>query len=284
MAWPVRTHVCLDCRTLLPDAECPASGRHRVTSLAQADNRERLLDEVWGPKPLRQRLLEAGQVGAGTAVATTGFRACDVLGALELDWFFVIFLAAALLWFLGALIVRVVRKRRVHRSGRGARALGLQIGRMRGVAGTVRATATEPDPLTKQSCVAYAAELRDVRGVMLRDSATVGFELDLVTGETVRVPAGVVAIDLARAVEPGCDLDAYRRQIDPLRDATADLEAFPGTDIRLRSIRPGDTVEFLGEVEAVWTPPSGPNIGEAGYRDPAQTVLVPRGLVRLRPC
>jgi len=278
MAWPTRTFVCIDCRTLLPDEACPASGRHRVTSLAREESRVQLLDEVWGPKSTRERLVEAGKVGAGTAAASTTFHACDVLGVLELDWFIVIALVVALFWFIGSLVVSLVRKRRVRRSGCGARAPGLQIGRMRGVAGTVRATRTEPDPLTRVSCVGYAADLHDERGVMLRDCATVGFDVELVTGEIVRVPPGLVVIDLEHAPEVGCELDDYRRQLDPLRDQTTDLETFPGDRVRLQRIEPGDTVEVLGEFDRV-------AVGDpAGYRGPAPSVLAPRGLVRLRPC
>lgn len=248
-----------------------------MTSLAATETREKLLDAVWGPASVRQRLVEAGKVGAGTAAASTGFHACDVWGALELDWFLVVFLAVAILWFLGAWIVGLIKRRRAQRSGCGARALGIQVGRMRGVPGTVRATSTAKEPLTHAACVAYGAELRDRGGVMLRDFATVGFELDLVTGETVSVPPGMVAIDMTRAPEVDCYLDGYRSHIDPLRETTIDLEAFPGTDVRLRLIQPGDTVELFGEFERAV-------VGEVGYRDPARTVLVPRGLVRLRPC
>src|ERR1043165_4835552 len=84
MPWPARNHVCLDCRTPLPAAACPAGGRHRVTSLASTETRERLLDEVWGPKSTRERLYEAAKVGGGTAAASTTFHACDVLGVIEL--------------------------------------------------------------------------------------------------------------------------------------------------------------------------------------------------------
>jgi hypothetical protein len=277
MPWPAKSFVCIDCRTLLSDAACPAGGRHRVTSLAETEPREKLLDAVWGPKSVRQRLVEAGKVGAGSAAASTGFHACDVWGALELDWFIVVFLGVAILWFLGAWIVGIIKRRRARRSGCGARAPGLQVGRMRGVPGTVRAARSEPDPVTSMSCVAYGAELRDRGGVMLRDAATVGFDLELVTGETVRVPPGAIVIDMQRAPEVGAELDEYRGRIDPVRDEVLDLEAFPGDEIRLRLIKPGDTVEFLGEVEPQ-------PVGEAGYRDAAKSVLVPRGLVRLRPC
>jgi hypothetical protein len=278
MAWPTRTFVCLDCRTLLPDAACPAGGRHRVTSIAKHESRERLLDTVWGPKSVRERLVEAGKVGTGSAAASTSFHACDLLSVFEIDVFALVLIVVGVFWFFGSLLVSLFRKRRVRRSGRAASAPGLQVGRMKGVLGTVRATRTEVDPLTRRSSVAYAAELADVNGIMLRDSATIGFDVELVTGETVRVPPGLVSIDMQRASEVASDLEAYREKVDPLRSATTDFEALPGDEVRLQLVQPGDTVEFLGEVERV------PLGHAAGYRDAGPSVLVPRGLVRLRPC
>jgi hypothetical protein len=278
MPWPTRSFICLDCRTLLPDAACPAGGRHRVTSLATHESRERLLDTVWGPKSVRERLVEAGKVGTGSAAASTSFHACDLLGVFQLDVFALVLLVVGVFWFFGSLLVSLFRRRRVRRSGRAASAPGLQVGRMKGVVGTVRATRTELDPLTRRSCSAYAAELEDSHGIMLRDCATIGFDVELVTGETVRVPPGLIAIDMQRASEVAPDLDGYRQQIDSLRETTMDLEALPGDGVRIQVVQPGDTVEVLGEVEHV-------PVGEpAGYRDAAAYVLVPRGLVRLRPC
>jgi hypothetical protein len=249
-----------------------------VTSLAKHESRERLLDTVWGPKSVRERLVEAGKVGTGTATASTSFHACDLLGVFQLDVFALVLIVVGALWFFGSLLVSLFRRRRVRRSGRAASAPGLQVGRMKGVVGTVRATRTKPDPLTRRSCSAYAAELEDTHGIMLRDCATIGFDVELVTGETVRVPPGLIAIDMERASEVAPDLDVYRERIDPLRSTTMDLEALPGDGVRLQLVQPGDAVEFLGEVERV--PVSAP----AGYRDSPPSVLVPRGLVRLRPC
>jgi hypothetical protein len=282
MPWPKRPYICVDCRTLLPDASCPAGGRHRVTSLGSTESREPLLDEVWGSKSVRERLLIAGQVGGGTAAASTGLHACDVWGALELDWFILVFLAVALAWFLGSVLVsalrRLLHRRRVRRSARAASASGLQFGRGRGVLGTVKATRSEPDPLTNRPSVAYAAQLSDTRGVMLRDCRTIGFDVELETGETVRIPEGLIAIDAAHAPEVAVDPDIYRFHVDRDHDPSSDFPLFPGDAIRLHVIQPGDTVELAGETEPVVQTEAG------GYRDAPSFVLVLRGLVRLRPC
>src|SRR5688500_4552858 len=102
MPWPKRSFICLDCRTLVAEAACPASGRHRVTSLEKHESREKLLDTVWGPKSVRERLVEAGKVGTGTAAASSSFHACDLLAVFEIDVFAIVLVAVGSLWFLGS--------------------------------------------------------------------------------------------------------------------------------------------------------------------------------------
>src|SRR5438067_1790531 len=71
---PRRTHVCLDCRSLLLPGEACDLGRgsrqaHRVVPLALAEGRELLVREVWGPPSLRRQAKAIARAGAGGAGA-----------------------------------------------------------------------------------------------------------------------------------------------------------------------------------------------------------------------
>ena len=286
MPWPERRWICLDCRRLAMTRKCracPLSDRsvmNRMTDLQDHLGRERLLEEVWGPKSLRRRLQEAGKVGAGGALGTAVFQGCDVTTAFDLDGIFIVFIVFALLWLGICWIVEVLRQRKERRGARGARLTGAVCERVRGAAGVVVSNQVAAHPLSSVSCVAYAAELRDGRRVMLRDAVTIGFDVQLASGDLVRVPPGPLLIDMTDVPELRTSrIEAYRCEVDPLRRSAIDLDPLPGEKVILREVRPGDPVELIGELERV--PTAG---GTGGYRESAASVLVPRGLVRLRSC
>lgn len=289
MSWPERTTICLDCRTALPAGNpCPAGASHRVTSLRDREGREQLLDEVWGPKSLRRRIREASSAGMAGSTGGSFLNACsgcdiglgDDLGILIA--FILLFAAIALLWFVGSWLVDVWRRRHAMRTARGARKQGALCGPRTEQIGRIVATHSAEDPLTHEPCVAFATVLvQDKRAtpqVMLRDGATLGFEVELDSGERVRIPAGACIIDVPDR-DVGTDrLDRYRLELDPQRIRMDDLEPFPCDRIAHVTLRAGQRIEVVSELQ-----PVGPGDGGT-YRRAPRSVLAPRGIARLRPC
>jgi hypothetical protein len=66
------------------------------------------------------------------------------------------------------------------------------------------------------------------RGAVLRDGATLGFEVALDDGGRIRIPPGAIAIDAPRAkLRPKPEqLDRYLSRLDPLRQTACDLDPF----------------------------------------------------------
>jgi hypothetical protein len=253
MAWPARTRICLDCRTLCTTT-CPA-GHLRVVDLWKG--RERLVDAVWGPKAHRPALLAA----APTVKSDSTWSGWDIFGIFELDWFALFAIAGALFWFLGASLVKLFRKRAALATAQGAVRRGMPLLRT-GQIGYVMGAG---------EAVAFGCELRHADTVMLRDGATIGFDVRLDSGELVRVPAGLCAFDMTNAPAMR-DVESYLASIDSWR---RDPDPFHHDDARRVTLEPGDRVELLCELD----PCAG---GTAGYREAATASFVPRGFVRLR--
>lgn len=242
--WPVRSLICLDCRTRCT-SRCPVDPSHRVVPLDD----KRLVHEVWG----KSRAL----VVVAPAKSDSTWSGWDVLGVLEIGWCGLVVLVGALLWFLGAATVRLFKRRKALRAAQGARRAGpslLRTGQMGYVIG-------------EAGQVAFGVELRHEGSVMLRDGATIGFAVRLDSGATVRVPAGLCAFDMTDAPRMR-DVEAYL----PLR---SEPDPFHHDDARHVTVEPGDRIEMLCELDPI----AG---GAAGYRDSAVTMFAPRGLVRLR--
>lgn len=274
--WPHRTAICLDCRTALPTGHAC----HRVASLDHAAGRDALVTEVWGPEPLRRNLkaaARAGVVGGSSASLFDGCSGCD-LGDVgdghAVLVLLVAFVAIFVLWIAGKYLVAAVRARRHRLQARGACRGGPKLART-GVCGTIRANRVAPDPITSKSCVAFAAELRCGRGVMLRDGATLGFEIVLDSGQRVSIPAGPCAIDVSTGVRTRVPA-AYLAQLDPLRRRTDDFDPFPSDGARVIVLEPGGRVEIRGPLVEQVDPKA-----ESGFRE-TRTILVPDGLPRLR--
>jgi hypothetical protein len=273
--WPARDAICLDCRTALPAGQrC-----HTVRSLRDPAERDALLETVWGPKTLRRNLRDAtraGAIGGTSAWAFDGCSSCDATdlgGGEALVVLLVVFFAIVVIW----LIVRYAVDRHRQRS-QILRAKGALRGprfTRGGPQGVIRATTTEPDPISGEQAVAFGVELRSARGVMLRDGATLGFELDLDSGERIAIPAGACVIDLAKATRTKAP-ELYISRLDPLRADGDDLDPFPASDAKLVVLRPGDRVELHSPLTGELDPTK-----ESGYRD-AATRLAITGVPRLR--
>jgi hypothetical protein len=281
---------------------CPGGHRHRVTRLDSEDGREQLLVAAWGPRPLRQRLLAASKAGAAGASGGSFMQACsgcDLIGEdIRVVLVFVVLLAViAGVWFLAGWIRDRMHLRRLGQLARGATLPAATCGPRTEQVGVIAEGASADDPISRTRCVAYATILDRYGKIMLRDATTIGFDVTLESGETVRVPPGPCVIEVpADATTTPEDLDAYRRALDPLRDGrelvpapqlksvrkarllvNADLEPFPADRVGLVTLAVGQRVEIASELEPMAA------TGETGYRE-ARHVLVPRGVVRLRPC
>lgn len=293
-AWPPRDSICLDCRTALPaGTPCPA-GHSRIRSLRDRPGREALLTEVWGPKSVRQQALDAARAGAasgGGGCILDGCSGCDLIGGDlgEVLIVIAVFIAAGLLiWAIGSGIAALARRRRARLDPAGAVDSGAAVGHATGRTGTVVARAAlRPDPLSFTPCVGFAAALEHrsrwwrAPSTMLRDGATLGFEVALDTGERVRVPPGPLVLDLTAARPARLErlsLALYLGGIDPARDRVDDFDPFPCHRMRAVQLEPGDRVELLDVLEA--RPASGPATGS--YREPPATFLTPSGVPRLR--
>jgi hypothetical protein len=275
--WPKRDAICLDCRSVVT-GRCPA-GPHRVQRISDAEGREALVSEVWGPKSLRLRALQAaraGAIGSGSVSLLDACSGCDLpLDGESFVGILVVFAVIGVLWFAIKLVGDLLRRRKRRLAANGARRRGLQIGPATGRIGTIISRDVATAPLGTR-CVAFSTQLMQRSTVMLRDAATIGFEVLLDTGEHVRVPAGVCAIDMTRAPRIEA-IDGYLRLIDPLRVNGEDFDPFPHDRAVGRILVPGDRVEVLGRLI-----PTADGAAGGGYRELAHTVLIPDELPRLR--
>jgi hypothetical protein len=251
-----------------------------VQRIAEADGREALLSEVWGPKSLRTRALQAaraGAIGGGTVSLFDGCGGCDMpLDGESFLGMLAVVVIVGVLWFGIKLLRDVLRRRKHLLAANGARRRGPQLGPATGRVGTIISRDVAKPPLGERACVAYSTQLGLRNTVMLRDAATLGFEVLLDSGEHVRVPAGECVIDMARAPHVAA-VDDYLRAIDPLRAPGEDFDPFPHDRAQSRILVPGDRVEVLGRLV-----PIADGGGGGGYRELAHTVLVPDELPRVR--
>ena len=261
--------VCLACRTMLEEGESCEGKKHVTVSLANAAQRARLDDKVWGPDSRARAIRKAAKAGAGGGLAggiAQNCGGCDVLsgcgdlgsageGALALLAVVVavvVFAGVAILaWAIVKWIVEWYRNRPKPQgalykpprpSSRAVRARG------RVTSGNRIAT-----PWAEGTATAWAFELFQRRvfggGAMLREGRTGGFDVMLDDGRVLRVPAGRVHIAsrLAKADVEGRRLDAYLAAADPKREERASL--FPYDFARATTIEPGTRIEILSDIE-----------------------------------
>lgn len=297
-AWPERRALCLDCRTALAFTSdpCPAGRSHRVRSLVAPAGRDALLTEVWGPLPIRRRIAAATRVGAVSGAGSAlvdgcgGLAQCAIVDgeALLVGLALAVAVAAAVfvVWLIASLARVLFRAwRRWPPHPRGARSAPASLGPRTGRFGRI-VSAERPDPLGARRCVGFAVELIHRRGpfarrrAMLRDAVSAGFDVELDSGERVRIPPGPLLVD-ARSFEPvhpGPDrLGDYLASLDPQRDSSDDLDPFPHGEIRQALLRTGQRVEVRGRL----IPTADPSAAPSTYRDPAGVLLVPEGAPRL---
>ncbi len=203
-----------------------------------------------------------------------------------------IFLAVILfgifvVWFVGCWIADGVRQRQQRLRGRGAQR-ELPAASPTGWIGTIVSHGPlHAAPIDERPCVAFGLTIIQSDGspqrssqTMLRDGATIGFEIALDSGEHARIPSGPCVLDMAtaRRAQPSPQLDDYLRTIDLQHGRGDDLELFPCDHVEVATLEPGDRVEILSPMTAVANPSTAP----VTYRE-AAALVVPAGPVRLRP-
>lgn len=295
----MRSRVCLDCRLVIGDlAACPGGPKHRVVDLASAA-RAALVDEVWGPpswRRERRRLARAGGGGAAAGGVAEGIGSCggcdgcsgfgvgaelgEVVGAL-LVILAVALIAVALVWAIGKLVAYIRARRNMpkphgalllptrHLSRRRAR--GVVLGEPRGVSA-----------LTSAPCVGWAVELSSKRfvgnAVMLRDGASLGFDVRLEDGRVARVPAGPLLLASGSALDEAPPrLEEHLRSVDPAWAPGDEEPAIPFDRVAAIDVRPGDQVELVGALHLAPDPDALPT-----YRGAGAMVLVPNEIIAIR--
>lgn len=267
--WPVRSLVCLDCRTLHA-AACP-HGHAPARSVAPAAvaGRERLLTQVWGPPKQRKHAAYPGWYrGPMQPPKETELRDGDDI--------LMLFLEPVLRW-VGRKVGIGRPPRMLLPSGGGPLPAVVRHDVRRGV---VRATRGEPkDPFTAEPCVAYDAVLTygEARAVVLREAATCGFDLELEDGGLIEVPPGECLPWALAPVRYSIEATTRVREIDPLGKDVEALPPFPHDQVQVQVLRAGARVEISGP----FVPLSRLAEGEVGFRAAPTRVLAPQGTVRL---
>ncbi|MBI2395348.1 MAG: hypothetical protein HYV09_37610, partial [Deltaproteobacteria bacterium] len=276
----MRSRVCLDCRLVVGDLPaCPGGANHRVVDLA-SPARAALVDEVWGPpswRRERRRLARAGGGGAaagglGEALGSCGgCDGCSGLGAGaelgELVGAILVILAVALIavvlvWAIGKLIA-YVRARRNMPKPNGALLPPTRHGARRRVRGVVLGEPRGVSALTSAPCVGWAIELSSERfagnAVMLRDGASLGFDVRLEDGRVAHVPAGPLLLATGGAQDDAPErLEEHLRSVDPAWAPGDEEPAIPFDRVAAVDVRPGDEVEIFGALHLAPDPDAAP--------------------------
>lgn len=197
-SWPERSAICLSCRTAVPDGgSCDCTSKALVP-FRQSEGVEHLMTSVWGP------VLQPGQIPTAAKVAVVVLAPLAVASLLvELPLIAAVGvslglsgIAAAILRSRSRRAGKITLRQRFLPAGASDEARRLTSGSP--VTGTVVARQQLPAPITGRPCVAFALELSrvDAEGlkILLRDAATVSFEIASDGGETIRIPGGRVEI------------------------------------------------------------------------------------------
>lgn len=270
-----RTALCLRCRTVFDEGTaCDLCQVSTVVSLATRESRQELARGLRIGQRARRR----------DAWRTLGVTLPLVLLALP---FGIVAPPAALvaLLLLGApatlSVIELVRSYSGPPRPPGVGLARLRLGGRGPIGHVIDGGRQVPSPLGAVPCVAAGVLLRLAgrpSSVLLTDATTVGFDVELPDGATVRIPAGRLRLDGPRAAVAPSPAQAARflDAVDPLR--AGDVDLFPFTLAQEITVRPGDRVAVLGildaiEDEAARTSP---------HRSAVRRLLVPRGVPRVR--
>ncbi len=269
MTWPVRTRICLECRAALSEGEHCTWVRHTAVAPADPAQRQRLAEAVW-PAPVNLPPL--------LTVRAVMARMRELLPLPERTW------------STSAPVLEVPPPPRLGdnpapRVPRGASEEPLWTSRTRYTGRVSAVAATAPSPIAGTPCVAYGLWLLDPRAdgspVLLRDGASLGFDVDLDDGQVARIPAGTADL-IAPGVRlprdhPG--LHGYLRHLDPDAPQLRPPSPLPFREVREAALRPGDELSLLVELQPV---PDARRAAGSAYREPAAGVLAPVGRIAIK--
>jgi hypothetical protein len=264
VSWPVRTRICLECRAALSDGELCTWVRHTAVAPADPEERKKLARAVWGPDADRPR--PRGLVAAILQLQPDTDPEARLLGASPV---------------LAVPAPRMAAPRGPY----GASEEPLWTSRTRYSGRVAAAAPSAPSPIAGTPCVAYGLWLLDPRAdgspVLLRDGASIAFDVELDDGRLARIAAGTIDLVATGAPQrrgkPG--LARYLRHLDPDGPDRRRPSPLPFRQVREAILRPGDALTLLADLQPV------PDARAAGtaYRDPAAGVLAPLGRIAIVP-
>lgn len=280
--WPARTAICLNCRTALGDGQPCDSRWHQTAGLRERDGREALLERAF---PAESSFSRNGEPkNTSPPRRAWPWVILFLLCAVAFARFPSLLLLALGLTAAGA--VARVELRRVYaarRLPRGAVREPPLLREATPIAGTVLETKQLPSPLLERPCVAFAISLEHSDGesvhTVLRDAATIGFDLETNDGQRVAIPRG--RLRLAAKGDRVFDRKAvlcYVRSLDPL-GVRSKPDPFGHRVAREAVLRVGDRVLLHNHVEQALDPDTPPE----GYREAAPSVLRPAGTPCVEP-
>jgi hypothetical protein len=282
--------VCLTCRRrLAAEEQCPGDATHPVIDLSRGNGLRKL--ERAARRTSRKRFLEnRARWFLRTLGHLTGNGFIPAVGAVFALYKGISVLPFTLLVTVGALPIVMAYHGfkdeplfpRLTRKGSdtflmGAPRIPLALPASERMHGKVVADAALTAPASGAACVAYSLELSHdealVSTVMFRDSVTIGFEVLLSDGRTLRVGAGEIELRPPPEPVPGrrrWRLRGYLQGIDP-RLASRSAGAIPFNQIRERILAPGDEVEVCASVRPEFAPSE---TAAAVYRAAPTAILV----------
>jgi len=268
--WPQRTAICLNCRTALCDGEQCDSRWHQAVRLDDSEGRSALIDRTF---PAESSMLATGTEPKPSSPGRTWawIAVFFAMGAPAVVW------PQIFMWLLLALVASAAVKWRLRVAPVREPPLMREAVPM---AGTVLDAEQTPSPLLGLPCVAFAITLehieRDTEHAVLRDAATIGFEMETNDGQRVAIPRGRIRFNARGGpVKNREAVESHVRALDPSGDPRGE-DPFRHRVAREAVIQVGDRVVLHNHVEQELDPSAAPD----GYRQAAPSVLRPQGI----PC
>jgi hypothetical protein len=254
-----------------------------VACFDQAEERERIVEAVWGNAEQRDKLKSF--VGSTSRRVTSASLGGYALGMAATIPFVGVSPAMALFGTFGCLAggaMAIHRSRLSRFEPRGAQPLAAADAL--GMRATLKGAHDLISPAGGHECLAYFLELRVLSGgverVVYRDAVTSGFTTTLGDGQEAFVPAGRLRF-AGQAPEildvDNLELEAYLMEIDPMAESAEPLNPLHYDLVREEVLFAGDEVDLSGAFEPV-VDSNAPTL----YRDSPHTQLRPTGMVEVR--